>query len=73
VFPDWSVEAGEIQDLGDRTVAELHARGHGGESETPIDQELWQVAEWSADNKLLRMSNYASEADALKAAGLSEE
>jgi ketosteroid isomerase-like protein len=72
VFPDWSVEATEVRDLGDLTLATLHVRGHGGESGTPVDQMIWQLSEWSVDGKLVRLSHHANEAEALEAAGLRE-
>jgi ketosteroid isomerase-like protein len=73
VFPDWRVEVEvEVRDLGELTLATMHARGHGGESGTPIDQMLWQLAEWSVDGKLVRARHYANEADAIEAAGLRE-
>ena len=69
VFPDWSVEAVEVQDLGDHlTLATLHVRGHGGDSGAPVTGTLWQLAEWSADGKLVRASHHAKEAEAREAA-----
>jgi ketosteroid isomerase-like protein len=68
VFPDWQVEVAGIREFGDRTLATLHARGHGGGSETPVDQYLWQLATWSADGKLAAWTNYADETEALEAA-----
>jgi ketosteroid isomerase-like protein len=72
VFPDWRVEAVKVRDLGELTLTTVHARGHGGESGTPVDQTLWQVAEWSVDGKLVRASHHANEAEALEAARLRE-
>ena len=71
VFPDWHIEIVEVRDLGDRTLAVLDVRGHGGQSSAPVGQVLWQLAEWP-DGKLAHMSTYATEAEALEAAGLRE-
>ena len=71
VFPDWHGELSDVRDLGDFTMGVVRVRGHGGESGVPVDQVLWQVAEWR-DRKLVRLSSHDSEAEALEAAGLSE-
>jgi ketosteroid isomerase-like protein len=71
VFPDWNVEVTEVRDLGDLTLATLQVRGHGGESGAPINQMIWQLAEWR-DGRFVRMSNHANEAEALEAVGLRE-
>jgi ketosteroid isomerase-like protein len=71
VYPDFSTEIEEIRDLGDVTVARLRVRGHGVESDAPMEQETWQVGEWR-DNKVIRWDTFLSEAEALEAAGLSE-
>jgi ketosteroid isomerase-like protein len=70
-FPDWSPEPAEVRDLGDLTLGKVHYRGHGGESGAPVDQVIWQVARWR-DRKIVRLSSHESEAEALKAAGLSD-
>jgi ketosteroid isomerase-like protein len=72
VFPDWHVEPVEVRDLGDLTLAALGLGGHGGESGTPVNQMLWQLAEWSINGKLVRVSHHSNEAEALEAAGLRE-
>ncbi len=46
VFPDFTIEAVEVRDLGDRTVATLRLRGHGAGSETPTEEAIWNVARW---------------------------
>jgi ketosteroid isomerase-like protein len=72
VFPDWAVE-GDARCVGDQvTLATLRVRGHGGESGTPVDQMLWQIGHWTEAGRLLRITNYATEAEALVAAGLRE-
>jgi ketosteroid isomerase-like protein len=72
VFPDWHVEPMEVRDLGGVTLAAFRLEGHGGESGTPVEQMLWQLAEWSTDGKMVRVGHYSSEAEALAACGLSE-
>src|SRR3954452_22868484 len=72
VFPDWNVQVGEVRDLGDLTLTLLHVRGHGSESGTPVIETLWQIAEWSTEGKLVRVSNHGTKAEALEAVGLSE-
>src|SRR5262245_26467454 len=44
--PDMNVEIDEIRVLGDFTVSRIHIRGHGIESDAPIDQVAWQIAAW---------------------------
>jgi ketosteroid isomerase-like protein len=70
-FPDWKVELGEVRSRGNLTFAEMRTRGHGAGSETPVEDTLWQVAEWR-DGKCLGWQNYGQKSEALKAAGLSE-
>jgi len=72
VFPDWHGEPMEVRDLGGLTLAALRLEGRGGESGTPVEQMLWQLAEWSTDGKVVRVGHYSSEAEALEAAGLTE-
>ena len=50
----------------------VRIRGHGGGSGAPVDQVIWQVAEWH-NGKLVRLSSHDSEAEALEAVGLSEQ
>ena len=71
VYPDFSTEIEEVRDLGDVTVARLPVRGHGVESEAPMEQVTWQVVE-SRDNKVIWWASFLSEAEALEAAGLRE-
>jgi len=72
VFPDWHAELVEARDVGDFTMGLVRIRGHGDESGAPVDQVIWQVGEWR-DGKLVRLSSHDSEAEALEAAGLSEQ
>lgn len=69
VFPDWSVSLEEVREIGPHTLAVLRVGGHGEGSGTPVDQRLWQLAEWSAEGRVVRTSNHGSEAEALAAMG----
>ena len=69
--PDFRTEIEEVRDLGDVTVTRLHAHGHGRQSDVPLEQTQWNVTEWR-DGKAVRGRVFLSEAEALKAAGLSE-
>ncbi len=72
VFPDWRGEPVEVRNLGDRTLTALRIGGHGDESGTPVTQLFWQLAEWSNDGKIVRVTHYGTKAEALEAVGLSE-
>ena len=69
--PDFSTEVEDVRDLGDITVARAHIRGHGIASGASMEQTLSQVAEWR-QKKCARRRTFASEAEALEAAGLRE-
>jgi ketosteroid isomerase-like protein len=71
VIPDLTVEVVEMRDLGDLTLGAGRVRGHGAGSDTPFDETSWGVAEWR-DGKCVWWGNYATEAEALEAAGLRE-
>jgi ketosteroid isomerase-like protein len=67
-LPDYRIEVkGEIRELGDATVAELHARGHGAASAAPLEETIWQTIRWR-DGKCAWWRNCPTEAEALKAA-----
>ena len=70
-FPDFSGEVEDVGVLGDVTVARLRVRGHGGASGATLEQTVWQFAEWR-EKKCVRYRTFASKAEALEAAGLSE-
>jgi SnoaL-like domain len=71
VFPDFATEVGEVRDLGDATLATMRIRGHGADSDAPVDAPLWLAARWRR-GKCVRWGAYRSEADALEAVGLPE-
>jgi ketosteroid isomerase-like protein len=70
-FSDYALEIEEVRDVGDMTFSRLRVRGHGMESDVPIDEMQWQVVEWR-HGSVARLRTLRSEAEALKAAGLSE-
>ena len=39
-------EVVDLHDLGDLTIAVLRLRGHGAESDTPVDAAAWQVSQF---------------------------
>ncbi len=71
VAPDFSVEIEEVRDLGDATLSRSRFRAHGIGSGAAIEHTIWQYAEWR-QQKCVRWRTFASEAEALEAAGLEE-
>jgi hypothetical protein len=65
------MEVLELRDLGDLMIAALHLRGHGADSDTPIEETVWAAGEWR-DGNLVWWQTVGSEAEALEAAGLKE-
>jgi ketosteroid isomerase-like protein len=70
-FPDFSGEVEDVRDLGEVTVTRARLRGHGAASGATLEQTVWIFAEWR-QRKCVRWRTFASEAEALEAAGLSE-
>jgi ketosteroid isomerase-like protein len=69
-FPDYTVEPGELRELGDdMTICHVRGVGHGAGSGMPMIDPFWHVARWR-DGKMVWWRNCATEADALEAAGL---
>jgi|ERR671911_1620284 ketosteroid isomerase-like protein len=71
VFPDFAIEVIEVRDFGDWTLGTLRIRGHGADSDTPVDMSLWQVARWRR-GKCVRWRSYGPQAEAFEAVGLRE-
>ena len=71
IVPDFSSAIEDVRDIGDSTVLQVRQRGHGVESDAPMDQRQWIVVKWRA-NKAVLLRIYFSEAEALEAAGLRE-
>ena len=72
VFPDFTMEVVDVQDLGDATVATVRLRGHGGASDTPTEEMIWHVSRWRG-GKCFWWRTFSERAEALEAAGLSEQ
>jgi ketosteroid isomerase-like protein len=70
-FPDWHADVEDVRAPGEMTIARLRVSGHGRGSGVPLDQVIWQVAEWRA-GKIVRLTAHQSEAAALDAASLRE-
>ena len=67
-LPDFTVEVVEMRDLGDLTVAVVHFRAEGAVSHAPVEQRIWQVAEWR-HGKVIWWQSFRTEAEALEATG----
>jgi ketosteroid isomerase-like protein len=70
-FPDYTIDVGEVRDLGNATLAALRILGHGSGSGAPFEQLLFQIVDWRRA-KAIRLESFRSEAEALDALGLSE-
>ena len=68
---DIHLELPEIRDLGDRIVAIGWLRARGKTSEAKTESPFGCVVEWKS-GKATRLLSFLSQAEALKAAGLSE-
>jgi ketosteroid isomerase-like protein len=71
VYPDFRAEIEEARDLGGRTIMRARVHGRGVESDAPMAQTMWQVAEYR-HGKTIGWRFFTSEAEALEAAELSE-
>jgi ketosteroid isomerase-like protein len=68
---DFSIQAEEWIDSGEDVIVALHVRARGRQSGVPVDQHVWHV--WTLRNGTLwRLRIYATKAEALEAAGLTE-
>ena len=71
-FADWTFQVERLIDAGDgRVVALLHQSATGRESGVPVQWDMGQVHELE-EERLVRVTNYLSHAEALEAAGLTE-
>ena len=71
VFPDFRIEIVWVRDAGNLTVSELRNQAHGEGGAAPLDERVWQVSEWR-DGLVARWQIYATQHEALEAAGLPE-
>jgi ketosteroid isomerase-like protein len=67
VYPDFTSEIDEVQDLGDVTVARQHFRGKGATSGVQMEQRQWIVTKWRR-NKVVWTRSCPTEAEALEVA-----
>jgi hypothetical protein len=58
----------EARDLGDTVIVKAHFRARGRDSGVTFDQPIWQTIEFRA-GRVIWWAVYASEAEALEAAG----
>ncbi len=72
VWPDYKIELDEVRDLGDVTLATLHALGHGAGSDVPFEDRAWQLARWRR-GKCVLWRVFNNRYEAFEAAGLSEQ
>jgi ketosteroid isomerase-like protein len=70
VLPDFRVELDEVRDLGDLTLVYGRLRGHGAGSGASFERTYWGVFR-CRERKVVWWRAFQSEAEALKAAGLS--
>jgi ketosteroid isomerase-like protein len=67
VFPDFTVEVTDVDELDDLTINAVRVRGHGMDSETPFEENIWQVGKWR-NGKAVSWGSYASRREAREAA-----
>jgi ketosteroid isomerase-like protein len=70
-WDDWEIAAEDYIEAGESVVVIVNQRGRSKATGIPVDMRFAQV--WSfRDGQAIRMQMYASVAEALEAAGLSE-
>jgi uncharacterized protein len=70
-WTDYELEIERIDDLGDQVLSVERNRATGKRSGVAVDMETYSL--WTLrDGKLIRWEGFASEAEALEAAGLRE-
>jgi hypothetical protein len=69
VLPDVAIEVVEMRDLGRLTLSAVCLRGHGARSDTPTETSSWLLGDWR-DGQVVWWQSFATEAEALEAAGL---
>ena len=71
-FPDYKIEAAEMSDFGEVTVAAIRALGHGAGSAVPFEDRSWLACRWQ-DGKCVWWQVFNTWAEALEAVELSEQ
>jgi ketosteroid isomerase-like protein len=70
-FDDFGFEAEEMVDAGDAVLIRLHQWGRGKDTGAQVDSRTWQLFTFH-DGRIVHCRGYATKAEALEAAGLSE-
>jgi ketosteroid isomerase-like protein len=70
-FPDLETEVIDVRDRGDLILGECRVRAHGAGSQTPVENQQWQVVR-VREGKVSYWQTFLSEAEALEAVGLRE-
>ena len=70
-FDDFEFEVEELRDAGDKLVAVIWQRGRSKVGGVPVEMHFAQVLTYS-DGKQARVEMYATPAEGLEAAGMSE-
>ena len=70
-IPDFTLEPVEARELEDLTLTTLRTRGHGADSDSPVEDTVWVVADWR-DKKVVQWRVWSTQAEALDAVGLRE-
>ena len=66
-FTEWGYDVGEVAEVGDCVLAEIHQYGRGRSSGIRVEQSFWQV--WKMrDGKATRGTNHTTREEALAAA-----
>jgi ketosteroid isomerase-like protein len=70
-FEDFGFEAEEIVDAGNAVAVQLHQWGRGKDTGAEVASRTWQVFTFR-DDKVVHCRGFATKAEALESAGLSE-
>ena len=71
-FDEFKMEAEEFIDAGDHVVVRVAQEGRGNESGAPVTATFWFVFGVRGGKTVTTLDMYATRAEALEAAGLSE-
>ena len=71
-FENWLPEPEEVREYGDTLIVGLRFRGRGRDSGVPVDRHVWQAVKLR-DERAVWWAIYPTRAEALEAAGLSEQ
>ena len=71
-FSEWQVLPREFSDLGERVLVQVRQIAQGKSSGVRVEEDYWFLFEL-ADSKVSKLSFYSKHAEALEAAGLTED